>query len=277
MAHARTAVPSTAAPITSAPQDPGPTPWAFPESIEVDDDDGCVALGADLAPSTLVHAYRNGLFPWPHEGVPLPWFSPDPRGVLPLDRVKVSRSLRQTLRRSGWETTIDAALPEVLTRCAERPGEGTWINTDMRLAYLELHRLGWVHSVEVWDGDELVGGLYGVLVGGVFTGESMFHRATDASKVALLELAARMHEARGSLIDVQLVTEHLASLGAIPIARPLFLELLRELRDDPVRLRTDRRPVSLLADLRVEIEVDAPPAGHDVDGATPGTGRSARA
>lgn len=221
--------------------------WSFPDPRRHTDRDGLLAVGADLEPSTLVHAYRHGVFPWPHDNVPLPWFSPTPRGILPLDHVKVSKSLRQTMRRSGWTTTVDLAFDRVIAACSVRlDGSGTWIEPDMIAAYGELHRLGWVHSLEVWDGEELIGGLYGMLLGGVFTGESMFHRATDASKVALVDLAARLHEARGAFIDVQLVTDHLASLGAIAVARPLFLDLLAECRDDDVRLVTDRLPVSRL-------------------------------
>lgn len=204
-------------------------------------------MGADLEPATLVHAYRHGVFPWPHDDVPLPWFSPNPRGILPLDHVKVARTLRQTMRRSGWTTTVDRAFDQVIASCSVRmDGSGTWIEPEMIAAYTELHRLGWAHSLEVWDGGELVGGLYGMLLGGVFTGESMFHRVTDASKVALVDLAARLHEARGAFIDVQLVTDHLASMGAIPIARKLFLELLAECRDDDVALVCTELPVHRL-------------------------------
>lgn len=223
-----------------------PCTWSFPPA-DTADDDGLVGIGADLAPETLVHAYRNGIFPWPHRGVrKLPWFSPNPRGVLPLDRLRVARSLRQTMRRSGWTTTVDAAFEAVTTACSARPGEGTWIIPQMQAAYLRLHHLGVAHSIEVWDGDRLVGGCYGVMSGGVFTGESMFHRETDASKVAVADLVDRMIEARAGLVDVQLMTDHLATLGAIPIHRTLFLDLLTELRDDRIVLPTDPRPVSRL-------------------------------
>lgn len=230
------------------PVDPGPTRWLLPDPDTCDDPSGVVGFGADLAPATLVDAYRRGIFPWPHEGVALPWFSPDPRGVLPPGRVKVSRSLRQRLRRAGWETTVDAAFDRVIAACAARPGgEGTWITRQMRRAYVELARLGWAHSVEVWDGDRLVGGLYGVQLGGVFTGESMFHRETDASKVALVDLCARLAAAGGSLVDVQILTPHLAAMGATELPRAVFLEILRRHRDDPVELATGRLPVSRLA------------------------------
>jgi leucyl/phenylalanyl-tRNA---protein transferase len=212
------------------------------------DGDGIVGIGADLEPATLVDAYRRGMFPWPHEGWPaLPWFSPDPRGIIWPGRVRITRSLRQRLRHSGWCTTVDAAFDDVIEACADRgPDEGTWIWPEMRAAYRQLHRLGWTHSVEVWDGNELVGGLYGVQVGGVFTGESMFHRAADASKVALVDLGARFAAAGGTAIDVQLVTEHLASLGAQPTPRPEYLTLLAQHVDDDVRMRTAREPVARL-------------------------------
>ena len=242
---------------------PGPSRWRFPDPATAGED-GLVGIGADLEPATLVDAYRQGIFPWPHPGAPLPWFSPDPRGVIPLEGVTVSRSLRARLRRSGWETTVDRAFAAVLAGCADRRGDprgsggvkpgppvdqgegGTWITPPMRVAYQRLHDLGHAHSLEVWAGDELVGGLYGIGVGGVFTGESMFHLASDASKVALVDLTARLTEAGGCLIDVQMVTPHLASLGARDLPRAEFLDLLARARDEPVRLPGDRLPVARL-------------------------------
>jgi leucyl/phenylalanyl-tRNA--protein transferase len=210
-----------------------------------------VGLGADLAPETLVHAYREGIFPWPHPGVPLPWFSPDPRGVLPPEGVKVPRSLRQRMRRSGWETTVDRAFGAVIAACArQRADTGTWITGRMRSAYTRLHELGWAHSLEVWAGDELVGGLYGVQVGAVFTGESMFHAASGASKVALVDLADRFGAAGGVLIDVQITTDHLAMLGARDVPRAEFLQILGDARDDEISLPGDRRPVARLAPVK---------------------------
>jgi leucyl/phenylalanyl-tRNA---protein transferase len=196
------------------------------------DEDGFVGAGADLEVSTLVGAYRTGVFPWPHRDQPLLWFSPDPRAVIELGSVHVSRSLRRTLRGSGWTTTMDVALPDVMRACAERPaGTGTWITEEMQDAYTELGALGWVHSLEVWDHGELVGGLYGVQVGGVFTAESMFHRRTGASKVALVDLCERLAEAGADFLDVQLPTEHLRSMGASTLPRPRFLERLELARD----------------------------------------------
>jgi len=230
-----------------------------------------VALGGTLEPDTLVAAYRAGCFPWPSTGpherslerqarrlvragaVPLldgedglvPWCSPQPRAVLLLDDLIVSRSLRQTLRRSGWTATVDAAFDDVVSGCADR-AEGTWITARMLDGYRALHRAGGAHSVEVWDGDELIGGLYGVLTGSVFSGESMFHRRSDASKVALVELCARLREGGGKLIDTQQPTEHLASLGQVQVDRSDYLRLLAALRDDVVVLARERRPVDRL-------------------------------
>ena len=234
------------------PQRVGPSAWRLPDPATADPEaGGLVAFGADLRPATLVDAYRRGIFPWPHTGTRLPWFSPDPRAVVWPDRVRVARSLRQRLRRSGWTTTVDAAFDTVTARCAARPWrEGTWITRPMRQAYGRLHELGWAHSVEVWEGDVLVGGLYGVRVGACFTGESMFHRRTDASKVALVDLGQRWAEAGGTVIDVQLPTDHLRSLGAEEMARAEFLSLLAGLRDQVVCMATDRLPVSRLVAAR---------------------------
>jgi leucyl/phenylalanyl-tRNA--protein transferase len=233
------------------PVDPGPSEWALPDPDSTDDPSGLVGFGADLEAATLVDAYRRGLFPWPHDGLPLPWFSPDPRGVVDPTDVRVSRSLRKTIARSAWYTTVDRAFDDVVDACASRSRrEGTWITRPMRKAYRKLHRLGWAHSLEVWaEGgcDRLVGGLYGVQLGGVFTGESMFHRESDASKVALVDLARRLTDAGGVLIDVQLVTPHLESLGAVEIPRDDFLARLARHRDDDVVLDESSLPVTRLA------------------------------
>ncbi len=231
------------------PQPVGRSTWRMADPSSADPEaGGLVGFGADLKPSTLVDAYRRGIFPWPHPGVALPWFSPDPRAVLPLDGMRVSRSLRQRMRRCGWTTTVDVAFDEVVAACAARPGgEGTWIDRRMGQAYSRLRRLGWAHSLEVWEGDRLVGGLYGVAVGGCFTGESMFHRATDASKVALADLVGRWREAGGAFVDVQLPTEHLASLGAVELPRATFLARLEAVRDRHVPVVLDGLPVARLA------------------------------
>jgi leucyl/phenylalanyl-tRNA--protein transferase len=234
-----------------------------------------VALGGTLEPATLVAAYRAGCFPWPSTGpdevalerqarrlvrrgqVPLlpgedglvPWCSPDPRAVLLADQVVVSRSLRRTLRRSGWTTTVDTAFDEVVAGCAAAaPGrEGTWITDRMRMAYAQLHRAGGAHSLEVWDGSRLVGGLYGVLTGRVFSGESMFHREDDASKVALVDLCDRLLEGGVVLVDTQQATDHMASLGQVVVRRDEYLQVLGALRDQVARIPADRRAVARLA------------------------------
>ncbi len=231
---------------TAPPRPPGPSRWILP-APETADEHGVIGVGADLHPATLVDAYRHGIFPWPHDDLPLPWFSPDPRGVIHVHDVHVSRSLRARLRTSGWATTVDHDFAGVMAGCRHRPGEGTWITGDMASAYRALADLGWAHSLEVWDGDRLVGGIYGLLIGGIFTGESMFHRVSDASKVALVDLLNRLALAGGVLLDTQLTTPHLRSMGATDLSRTAFLELLETVRDDDVRLRRDRLDVDRLA------------------------------
>lgn len=195
------------------------------------DDHGVVGIGADLAPGTILAAYRQGLFPM-HigDGGTLAWWSPDPRGIIPLHRLHVSRSLRKSMRR--FEVRVDTAFDDVIEGCADPSRPHGWINRDIRMAYRDLHRLGWVHSVEVWDEADgsLAGGLYGVAIGGLFAGESMFHRRTDASKAAVAALVALLRDdgedGRDRLFDVQWTTDHLATLGAIDVSRPHYLELL---------------------------------------------------
>ena len=187
-----------------------------------------MAVGADLAPGTLLAAYRAGLFPMPLGRTDkLGWWSPDPRGVIPLDDLRVTRSLRRSLRR--YRITADVAFADVIDACRmiERPHG--WISPDIRDAYVRLHRMGWAHSVEAWSEDgELVGGLYGVSIGGLFAGESMFHVDRDASKVALVSLVGRLaHGGVTRLLDVQWATEHMRSLGAIEIPRSEYLERLK--------------------------------------------------
>jgi leucyl/phenylalanyl-tRNA--protein transferase len=232
-----------------------------------------IALGGTLEPATLVAAYRAGCFPWPNgeqekaldrearrlarrgevalwpgDDPTVPWCSPDPRAVLLADRVVVSRSLRRTLRRSGWETTVDAAFDDVVAHCAApAPGrEDTWITSRMRTAYSALHATGGAHSVEVWDGGRLVGGLYGVLTGRVFSGESMFHLEPDASKVAVVDLCDRLLSADVVLVDTQQPTEHMAAMGQVVVHREEYLSVLTSLRDQPAVLDATRRPVARL-------------------------------
>ncbi len=191
--------------------------------------DDLLAAGADLEVSTLLSAYRRGLFPMglgEHGSPPIGWWSPDPRGVLPLDGLHVSRSLRRSLRR--FEVRVDTAFDAVVASCADPDRDGRWITTEVARAYGHLHRAGHAHSIETWSAGELVGGLYGVSTGGLFAGESMFHVVTDASKVALVALVAllRADGDERRLLDVQWSTPHLASLGVVEIARDEYLERL---------------------------------------------------
>jgi len=185
-----------------------------------------VGVGADLEPGTLLAAYRAGLFPMPVDDGILAWWSPEPRGVLPLDGLRVSRSLRRSCAR--FEVRLDTAFDAVVAACADQSRVGHWITDEIVAAYVRLHRLGWAHSVEAWslDDGELAGGLYGIAVAGLFAGESMFHRRTDASKVALVTLVDRLGgplgAAEGRLLDVQWRTDHLASLGVIEIDRAVY-------------------------------------------------------
>ena len=196
---------------------------------------GLLAAGADLSPGRLLMAYRQGIFPWYGPGEPVLWWSPDPRMVLVPDEFKVSRSLAKRLRRRDYEVRVDSAFERVMRTCAEpRDGQrGTWIVDEMVRAYCRLHELGHAHSVETWIAGELVGGLYGVAIGRMFYGESMFSRATDASKIALAHLAAQLARWGFGLIDCQMETAHLASLGARPITRGDFQDRLRVLVNLP--------------------------------------------
>jgi leucyl/phenylalanyl-tRNA--protein transferase len=197
----------------------------------LDDPNGLLAAGGELRISRLLDAYRHGIFPWSSEGQPLLWWSPDPRMVLFTSEFKPSRSLRRRLREKRFEVRIDTACSDVIQACAApRDGQcGTWITPEIQSAYGELHRRGYVHSVESWCRGRLVGGLYGVALGKVFFGESMFARETDASKVALAHLVQILLGMDVSIIDCQQETEHLASLGARPITRSRFAALLAEL------------------------------------------------
>jgi leucyl/phenylalanyl-tRNA--protein transferase len=186
-----------------------------------------IAFGADLEPATLLAAYRAGLFPMPVEGH-VGWWSPADRGVLPLDGLRVSRSLRRSLR--NYRVTVDEAFAEVVAGCADPARDGAWIDAPMAAAYRRLHELGWAHSVETWEGDRLVGGLYGIAVAGLFAGESMFSRADDASKVALVHLVDVLRDAYADrrVLDTQWQTPHLATLGVVEIERERYLERLRD-------------------------------------------------
>jgi leucyl/phenylalanyl-tRNA---protein transferase len=216
-----------------------PSRFSFPDPRGADAD-GLLATGGDLEPATLLAAYSQGVFPWPADGVDLLWWSPDPRAVLLPDRVHVSRSLARTLRHGGIRVTVDAAFEDVVTGCAERRDEeGTWITPAIRAAYTRLHRLGWAHSVEVWVKGALAGGLYGVSVGGLFAAESMFHRASDASKIALVALAQHARAVGVELVDVQMPTPHLASMGAVTMSRDDYLAAVRRAVTRPVNFAGD--------------------------------------
>ena len=204
-------------------------PEAFPPvERALADPPGLLAAGGDLAPARLLAAYRNGIFPWYSPGQPVLWWSPDPREVLPVEALHVSRSLARTLRRAHFDVAIDTDFAAVIDACAapRARSPGTWITPEMRTAYLRLHALGAAHSIEVRRGAELVGGVYGVAVGRAFSGESMFSRATDASKVALVALAEWCRGRGHALIDCQLPSAHLRSLGSRPMPRAEFLVYL---------------------------------------------------
>lgn len=193
---------------------------------------GLLCAGGDLSPARILDAYRHGIFPWFSPGEPILWWSPDPRMVLVPGEFRISRSLRRTLRAGRYEVRLDNAFPSVIRACAETPRDGqpgTWITREMQQAYRRLHELGYAHSVETWMNGKLAGGLYGLAIGGMFYGESMFAHVTDASKIAAAHLA-RFLEAHGfGMIDCQMNTPHLASLGAREIPRHDFIARLREL------------------------------------------------
>ncbi len=201
---------------------------------EMADESGLVAVGGDLDPRRLLQAYRSGVFPWYDDSVPICWWSPDPRAIFELDGFHCSRRLRRTIRSGKFEVTFDQAFARVMMGCANRE-EGTWITQDMLGAYCKLHLLGHAHSVEVWEGDELVGGLYGVSIGGMFAGESMFSRRSDASKVALAATFDRLNERGFILFDTQVANDHTRGLGAIDIPRSVYLARLRR----ALRIKTE--------------------------------------
>jgi leucyl/phenylalanyl-tRNA--protein transferase len=205
---------------SAAPIEPPPCRWRLPDPSSADEH-GLCGVGADLEPGTLLAAYRGGLFPMPVRKRVIGWWSPEPRGVLPLDGVRVSRSLRRSCTRYSVRT--DTRFREVMERCGDPDRPHGWITPAFVDAYERLFDLGWVHSVETYDGDRLVGGLYGVHVSGLFAGESMFSVATDASKVALVALVELLREAGVALLDVQWATPHLTSLGAIELPRREYL------------------------------------------------------
>lgn len=213
------------------PDDPFP-----PVGQALREPDGLLAVGGDLSPSRLLQAYGQGIFPWYSEGQPILWWSPDPRMVFRTDAVHLSSRFRRELRRSRWEVRADTAFEEVIAACASipRPGQdGTWILPEMQAAYVGLHRLGHAHSVEVFDGTRLVGGIYGVAMGRMFFGESMFSGESGGSKVAIAALARQLHAWGWPLLDAQVENPHLVSLGAERWPRPAFARAVAELTAGP--------------------------------------------
>lgn len=204
---------------------PPGSPPKFPDPSEFEDH-GLVAGGGDLTPARLLSAYRAGLFPW-YDEPPILWWSPHPRSVITDESLHVSRSLRRTLKKTPLTVTSNTALAQVMVGCAERP-EGTWLTDEMQSAYLALEESGHALSYEVWDGEELVGGLYGVLVGGLFAAESKFHRKTDASKIALVCAVTDLFDRGVILFDVQFPTDHLRSLGVHEVTRAQYLARLEQ-------------------------------------------------
>ena len=219
------------------------TSYQFPP-VHLASPEGVLAVGGDLHTERLLEAYRHGVFPWYDEGQPIVWWSPDPRAILFLDNLKISHSLRKTLRNSRFNVTLDLQFRQVVEACsAPRAGSkpsgtppGTWIHPEMIDAYCELHQMGYAHSVEVWQEKKLVGGLYGLSLGGAFFGESMFNRATDASKVALVYLVRQLQRWQFDFIDIQIRSEHLSSLGAQDIPRDQFMTMLNRSLETPSRI-----------------------------------------
>jgi len=205
--------------------------------------DGLLAVGGDLSTRRLILAYRQGIFPWYNPGEPILWWSPDPRLILEPSNLHVSRRLGRIIRQERLQVTLDRAFKEVIRACSEtrmKKGEGTWLTPEMIEAYTELHCLGKAHSIETWQGDRLVGGLYGIAIGRVFFGESMFTKASDASKVAFVNLVRQLSEWDFAMIDCQVTTWHLLRFGAKEIPRSSFLERLKKLIDFPSKAPTGK-------------------------------------
>ena len=226
----------TALPITFI--QPG-SPPVFPDPQQaLNEPNGLLAVGGDLTSTRLLAAYQHGIFPWFSPGEPILWWSPDPRCVFRTDAIHVSRSLRRQLRACDWALSADRAFDDVVRACAapRADAEGTWIVPAMRVAYGRLHRMGHAHSVEVWQGDNLVGGIYGIAIGRMFAGESMFSRASGGSKIALLALARALQRWEFPLLDAQVPNPHLMSLGAIELPRAEFLRQMAPLTHAPGRV-----------------------------------------
>jgi len=228
-------------------------PQAFPElSKACTEPDGLLAAGGDLSAERLLYAYQHGIFPWYSEGQVVLWWSPDPRCVLAPNEFHLSRRLRRELRTSEYQVSFNQAFAGVVAECAasRESQDGTWITADMAVSYNDLHDKGWAHSVEIWHGNNLVGGLYGLAIGRVFFGESMFSRVSQASKIAMLALTNWLLKHDFLLLDCQVASPHLLSLGAKLISRPSFQDLLLEACDPPIRFAewpSERESVATLA------------------------------
>ncbi|NDL62901.1 leucyl/phenylalanyl-tRNA--protein transferase [Acerihabitans arboris] len=225
-----------------------------PPTSALHDPNGLLAFGGDLSPERLLTAYHMGIFPWYSPGDAILWWSPDPRAVLYPEEFHISRSLKRFFRRSPFRVTLNQAFAEVIAACAERGMAGTWIGPEVELAYRRLHALGQAHSVEVWQGDELVGGMYGVSQGALFCGESMFSRRDNASKAALLTFCRFFRQQGGKLIDCQVLNSHTASLGAREIPRRDYLTLLSQLQ--PLTLAPDCWQPQTLSAVSVDSDPD---------------------
>jgi leucyl/phenylalanyl-tRNA--protein transferase len=206
-----------------------------PVELALDEPNGLLAAGGDLTPRRIISAYRQGVFPWYSAENPILWWSPNPRAVLIPSKLKVSRSLRKAIRKKPFRITIDHCFEEVLRQCAapRAYADGTWLTPEMQAAYVQLHKEGVAHSFEAWQGETLVGGLYGLALGRIFFGESMFSRVTDASKIAFVHAAKQLEAWGFALIDCQVASEHLKSFGAIDVPRRNFIECMLQLIDQP--------------------------------------------
>lgn len=219
-----------------------PTDLWFPEPELFEPDQDVVAIGGDISANRLLAAYRQGIFPWYQIGEPIMWWHPRQRFILPPSEVKVSKSSRNLLNRNLFRYTFNRAFEEVIDACknVKRPGQdGTWLSEELKANMIQLNRLGYAYSAECWEGQELVGGLYGIIVGGVFMGDSMFSKRSNASKLTFIKLCRALAEAGFKLVDCQVYTDHLASLGAFEIPRAEFIDRLseaRELKTKPIRI-----------------------------------------
>lgn len=204
-------------------------PLFFPD-VEIAGEEGFLAVGGDLSPERLIFAYKSGIYPWYGVGDPIIWWAPDPRGIIPLDNLHIGKTLRKVLNKGEYETRINSAFEDTIYACSRKEDgdEKRWITDEMIAAYINLHRLGYAHSVETWFEGKLVGGLYGIAIGGLFAGESMFSKRDNASKVALVALVERMNKLGYILLDCQMVTEVTAQLGAIEISRKEYMARLQK-------------------------------------------------